>query len=449
MVSLVMGVLPLPVLFMIAFAIALIINYPDLAEQRRRVAQHAGNVLSVVSLIFAAGIFTGILSGTGMVEAMSRSLLAVLPDAMGPYLADITALVSLPFTFFMSNDAFYFGVLPILSEAAQGYGISAVEMARASLIGQPVHLLSPLVPSTYLLVGLAGVEFGDHQRYALKWSHDDLPGDAGGCAGVRLVSPGRQRRLSRRALEIGVSMALRIAYVTSGMGHTGTAICQALHRAGHRVVAGCGPKSSRKDHWLKAQKALGYDFTASEGDATDWESTRAAFARVRGEVGEIDVLVNNAGAMLDMRLRQMGYAEWSAVLRSNLDTLFNTTKQVVDGMADRGWGRIINIGSVAAEKGQIGQVNYATAKGAAIGFTRSLAQEVAARGVTVNLVSPGFIADDTVKAFPPALLDRIVESVPVGRLGTPQDLAGLCAWLASDEAAFVTGRTTPSTAACT
>ena len=273
MVSLVMGVLPLPVLFMIAFAIALIINYPDLAEQRRRVAQHAGNVLSVVSLIFAAGIFTGILSGTGMVEAMSRSLLAVLPDAMGPYLADITALVSLPFTFFMSNDAFYFGVLPILSEAAQGYGISAVEMARASLIGQPVHLLSPLVPSTYLLVGLAGVEFGDHQRYAPQVGHDDLPGDAGGCAGVRLVSPGRQRRLSRRALEIGVSMALRIAYVTSGMGHTGTAICQALHRAGHRVVAGCGPKSSRKDHWLKAQKALGYDFTASEGDATDWEST--------------------------------------------------------------------------------------------------------------------------------------------------------------------------------
>ena len=122
-------------------------------------------------------------------------------------------------------------------------------------------------------------------------------------------------------------------------------------------------------------------------------------SRVRGEIGEIDVLVNNAGAMLDMRLRQMGYAEWSAVLRSNLDTLFNTTKQVVDGMADRGWGRIINIGSVAAEKGQIGQVSYATAKGAAIGFTRSLAQEVAARGVTVNLVSPGFIADDTVKPF--------------------------------------------------
>ena len=448
MVSLVMGVLPLPVLFMIAFAIALIINYPDLAEQRRRVAQHAGNVLSVVSLIFAAGIFTGILSGTGMVEAMSRSLLAVLPDAMGPYLADITALVSLPFTFFMSNDAFYFGVLPILSEAAQGWHQRRGNGAR--LADRPAGAPAEPAGAVHLSAGRSGRR-GIRRPPALRAQvgHDDLPGDAGGCAGVRLVSPGRQRRLSRRALEIGVSMALRIAYVTSGMGHTGTAICQALHRAGHRVVAGCGPKSSRKDHWLKAQKALGYDFTASEGDATDWESTRAAFARVRGEVGEIDVLVNNAGAMLDMRLRQMGYAEWSAVLRSNLDTLFNTTKQVVDGMADRGWGRIINIGSVAAEKGQIGQVNYATAKGAAIGFTRSLAQEVAARGVTVNLVSPGFIADDTVKAFPPALLDRIVESVPVGRLGTPQDLAGLCAWLASDEAAFVTGRTTPSTAACT
>ncbi len=170
MVCLVVGVLPLPVLFMIAFALALVINYPDLAEQRRRMANHAGNVLAVVSLIFAAGIFTGILQGTGMVEAMSRSLLAVIPPAMGPYFAPITALVSMPFTFFMSNDAFYFGVLPILTEAAGQYGVTPVEMARASLIGQPVHLLSPLVPSTYLLVGLAGVDFADHQRFTLKWA---------------------------------------------------------------------------------------------------------------------------------------------------------------------------------------------------------------------------------------------------------------------------------------
>lgn len=170
MVALIIGVLPLSVLFMIAFAIALIINYPKVTEQRERIASHAANVIAVVSLIFAAGIFTGILSGTGMVDAMSKSLLAVVPDAAGPYLASITAIASMPFTFFISNDAFYFGVLPIVSEAATAFGITPVEMARASMIGQPVHLLSPLVPSTYLLVGLAGVEFGDHQRYTLKWA---------------------------------------------------------------------------------------------------------------------------------------------------------------------------------------------------------------------------------------------------------------------------------------
>jgi CitMHS family citrate-Mg2+:H+ or citrate-Ca2+:H+ symporter len=170
MAALVIGLLPMPVLFMVGFAIALVINYPNLSEQRRRVVNHAGNVLSVVSLIFAAGIFTGILSNTGMVEAMSRSFLAVIPDAWGPYLAVITGLASMPFTFFMSNDAFYFGVLPILSEAAGHYGITPVEMARASLAGQPVHLLSPLVPSTYLLVGLAKVDFADHQKFTLKWA---------------------------------------------------------------------------------------------------------------------------------------------------------------------------------------------------------------------------------------------------------------------------------------
>ena len=170
MVALVAGVLPLPVLFMVGFSIALVANYPSLAAQRERIAAHAPNVLAVVSVIFAAGIFTGILNGSGMVEAMSRSFLALLPPALGPYLAPITALASLPFTFFMSNDAFYFGVLPVVADAAQAYGIAPLEMARASLIGQPVHFLSPLVPSTYLLVGLAGVDFGDHQRFTLKWA---------------------------------------------------------------------------------------------------------------------------------------------------------------------------------------------------------------------------------------------------------------------------------------
>lgn len=168
--ALISSLLPLPVLFLVAFGIALTVNYPEVALQKERLAAHAATALSVVSLIFAAGIFTGILSGSGMAEAMSKSLLAVLPDALGPYLAGITALVSLPFTFFVSNDAFYFGVLPVLSEAAGHYGITPVEMARASLIGQPVHLLSPLVPSTYLLVGLAKVEFADHQRFTLRWA---------------------------------------------------------------------------------------------------------------------------------------------------------------------------------------------------------------------------------------------------------------------------------------
>ena len=169
-VALIQAILPLATLFMIAYAIALIVNFPDPKQQLDRITAQGNAIVLVCSMIFAAGIFTGILSGTGMVEAMSKSLLAVIPEALGPYLAVITALVSMPFTFFMSNDAFYYGVLPVLAEAAGHYGISPVEMARASIVGQPVHLLSPLVPSTYLLVGLAKVEFGDHQRFTLKWA---------------------------------------------------------------------------------------------------------------------------------------------------------------------------------------------------------------------------------------------------------------------------------------
>ena len=164
---LVWGVLPLSVLMMIAFAVAMIVNYPHVAEQKERIAAHAGNVLSVVSLIFAAGIFTGILGGTGMVEAMSKEVVGVIPPALGPYMAPITALLSMPFTFFISNDAFYFGMLPILAEAGAHYGVEPMAIARASLMGQPVHLLSPLVPSTYLLVSLAGVDLADHQRFTL------------------------------------------------------------------------------------------------------------------------------------------------------------------------------------------------------------------------------------------------------------------------------------------
>ncbi|MDO7845431.1 CitMHS family transporter [Hymenobacter sp. M29] len=180
MVALVRELLPLPVLFMLAFALAAVLNYPNLAQQRQRFAAHAGNALSVAAMVFAAGIFTGILGGTHMVDAMAQSFVALVPQSLGPHFPVLTGLVSAPLTFFMSNDAFYFGILPFFTKAASAFGISAATMGKASLLGQPVHLLSPLVPSTYLLVGLAGVDIGAHQRFTLKW--------AGGTVLVMLVT---------------------------------------------------------------------------------------------------------------------------------------------------------------------------------------------------------------------------------------------------------------------
>lgn len=170
LVMLVRGTLPLPVLFMCAFCAATIVNYPRLQDQKERIAALAPNVLAVVSLIFAAGIFTGILSGTGMIDAMSRGLLTAIPASLGPYMAPITALVSLPMTFFISNDAFYFGMLPVLAESGAHYGVTPIAIACASLSGQPLHLISPLVPSTYLLVNLSGLEFSEHQKFTMKWA---------------------------------------------------------------------------------------------------------------------------------------------------------------------------------------------------------------------------------------------------------------------------------------
>jgi CitMHS family citrate-Mg2+:H+ or citrate-Ca2+:H+ symporter len=161
---------PLPVLFMTGFALATLINYPRPADLRARIAAHAPNAIAMVALIFAAGVFTGVLSGTGIAEAMPRSLLALVPPSMGPWMASITAALSLPMTFFVSNDAFYFGVLPVLAQAGAQYGVSREAIGAASLVGQPFHLLSPLVPSTYLLVSLAGVELGDHQKFTLRWA---------------------------------------------------------------------------------------------------------------------------------------------------------------------------------------------------------------------------------------------------------------------------------------
>ncbi|MEH2492743.1 CitMHS family transporter [Bradyrhizobium sp. AZCC 2230] len=170
LVCLVGGFLPLPLLFMGAFAIAITVNFPKQKDQKERIAAHAGSAVSVVGVIFAAGVFTGILSGTKMMDAIARSVVHIIPASAGGHLPLITALLSAPFTFFISNDAFYFGIVPILTETAKGYGIAPEIIARASLIGQPVHFLSPLLAANYVLIGLAGVEFGAHQRFTMRWS---------------------------------------------------------------------------------------------------------------------------------------------------------------------------------------------------------------------------------------------------------------------------------------
>ncbi len=234
-------------------------------------------------------------------------------------------------------------------------------------------------------------------------------------------------------------MAQRIAYVTGGMGGIGTSICQRLSKGGFKVIAGCGPNSPRKDRWIGEQKALGYEFIASEGNVSDWESTKTASEKVRAEVGRVDVLVNNAGITRDSVFRKMTPEDWKAVIDTNLNSLFNVTKQVIDGMIDNGWGRIINISSVNGQKGQFGQTNYSTAKAGLHGFTMALSQEVASKGVTVNTVSPGYIATDMVKAIREDVLEKIIGTIPVKRLGTPDEIASICAWIASDDGAFSTG----------
>ncbi|HEV2271175.1 MAG TPA: acetoacetyl-CoA reductase [Steroidobacteraceae bacterium] len=236
-----------------------------------------------------------------------------------------------------------------------------------------------------------------------------------------------------------MSQVARIAYVTGGMGGIGTAICRRLCKDGYRVIAGCGPGSKRKDNWLRDMAAEGCNITASEGNVADWESTRRAFEVARAEVGPIDILVNNAGITRDGTFRNMSSADWHAVIDTNLNSLFHVTKQVIDGMIERGWGRIINISSVNGRKGQFGQTNYSTAKSGIHGFTMALAQELAAKGITVNTVSPGYIGTEMVRAMKPDRLEKIVATIPTRRLGEPEEVGSIVAWLVSDESGYATG----------
>jgi acetoacetyl-CoA reductase len=233
-------------------------------------------------------------------------------------------------------------------------------------------------------------------------------------------------------------MSQKVAYVTGGMGGIGTAICQRLHEEDFRVIAGCGPTRDFKK-WLDEQKAHGYTFYASVGNVGTWESTVDAFSKAKAEHGSIDVLVNNAGITRDRMFLKMTRDDWNAVIETNLNSMFNVTKQVVADMVEKGWGRIINISSVNGEKGQAGQTNYSAAKAGMHGFTMALAQELAAKGVTVNTVSPGYIGTDMVKAIRQDVLDKIVATIPVKRLGLPSEIASIIAWIASDESGYSTG----------
>ena len=233
-------------------------------------------------------------------------------------------------------------------------------------------------------------------------------------------------------------MSKRVAYVTGGMGGIGTAICQRLHAAGFTVIAGCGPTRDAQK-WLGEQKALGFTFHASVGNVSDWQSTTDAFAKAKAEVGPIDVLVNNAGITRDRMFLKMSREDWDAVIDTNLNSMFNVTKQVVPDMVERGWGRIIQISSVNGQKGQAGQTNYSAAKAGMHGFSMALAQEMANKGVTVNTISPGYIGTDMVNAIRPDVLEKIVATIPVKRLGTPAEIGSIVTWLAGEDSGFTTG----------
>jgi acetoacetyl-CoA reductase len=236
-------------------------------------------------------------------------------------------------------------------------------------------------------------------------------------------------------------MTQRIALVTGAMGGIGTAVCQELAKAGHKVVAAYHPQFDKPEEWLAEQKAAGFDFVAVGGDVSSLEDCAKMVAEAEAKVGPVDILVNNAGITRDKMFARMEKDQWDAVINTNLSSLFNMTKQVSSKMAERGWGRIINIASVNGVKGQAGQTNYSAAKAGVIGFSKALAAELAAKGVTVNVIAPGYIATKMVMAIKPEVLQGIVDGVPMKRLGKPEEMGAACVYLASELAGFMTGAT--------
>ena len=237
-------------------------------------------------------------------------------------------------------------------------------------------------------------------------------------------------------------MTQRVALVTGAMGGLGTAICQELAKAGHKVVASYHPQFDNKEEWLKEMTAAGFnDFVCVAGDVASWDDCVKMVAEAEASAGPVDILVNNAGITRDRMFAKMERDGWDAVISTNLTSLFNMTKQVSSKMAERGWGRIINISSVNGLKGQAGQSNYSAAKAGVIGFSKALAAELAAKGVTVNVVCPGYVATKMVMAIKPEILQTIIDGVPMKRLAKPEEIGGACVYLASELAGFMTGAT--------
>jgi acetoacetyl-CoA reductase len=232
----------------------------------------------------------------------------------------------------------------------------------------------------------------------------------------------------------------RVALITGGMGGLGEAVCIKMAALGYKVVTTHSPGNKSWKEWLDAMNKMGFDFRAYPCDVANFDSAKECVEKIVKDVGPIDVLVNNAGITRDMTFKKMDSVNWDAVMSTNLDSVFNMTKQVCDGMVERNWGRIINISSVNGQKGAFGQTNYSAAKAGMHGFTKALALEIARKGVTVNTISPGYIGTKMVMAIPTDVLDsKIIPQIPMGRLGKPEEVAGLVAYLASDEAAFLTG----------
>lgn len=232
----------------------------------------------------------------------------------------------------------------------------------------------------------------------------------------------------------------QVVLVTGGMGGLGETISTKMVDAGYNLAVTYSPGNKSHEKWVEQMASRGYKIMAVACDVTNYDSCTRAVNEVTAALGPVDVLVNNAGITRDMTFKKMDLINWNLVLRTNLDSLFNMSKQVAEGMVERGWGRIINVSSVNGSKGAFGQTNYSAAKAGVHGFTKALALEVAKKGVTVNTISPGYIGTKMVTAIPKDVLDgKILPHIPVGRLGKPEEVAGLIIYLASEEAAFVTG----------